>query len=302
MKLEQPGQLNVLLAGVGSHDRRTLFKEIMPILVFCWVCGVAIVAIVAFTNWIEGRPNKSFLGRALVIGIGFAALPLGAAEVIRLVHMRAKRTLELNEDGIRASTDRILLKAPWKAVRQFEIGTVDREELAQVTVTAALGRKEVFRRFSMVLDRTAQLPALIHELCRHRSSANNFGVVELPRPTAFARRGIKGLWPVMIGMFLICLGFPVMAVGILDRDAADRPVSRPPVQVERFVKKHFQSAAELRRAFILAGGITGCIGIAFYVWGWRTMDRLGKLAQADVRSRLERISNDPSCKVIIAAS
>jgi hypothetical protein len=303
MKLEQPGQWNVLLAGVGSHDRRTLFKEILPVLVFCCACGLAIVAMTAFFDWIEGRTAQPFLRGALLAGIGFTAVPLVVAELLRQAQLRTRRILELNDEGVTASHYRPSLKAAWREVRQFEIEPVNsRDDLAQVTVTAALGRKGVMGRFSMILDRAKQLPAFVDELARRNSPARTFAVVELPRAMPFERRGIRGLWPAMIGMFLLLIGFPVMAAGLLDTGERDRLATRPPVQVQRFVKKHFQSAAEVRRSFIFAGGSTCCVGLALYVWGWCVLDKRGKLAQADVRSRLERIRNDPSSKVMLAVS
>jgi hypothetical protein len=157
IRFEQPGRLNRFLDGANALSRRAVFIEILPVAVFCAVTGVGMIAAIAFQHWIEGGPSRPPLWpRMLVAAVSCGALPFVLIAVKYFIP--TKRSLELTHDRIKASSHKPMLSEPWNRVLQFEVEPIiDRDDLAKVSVTVALGAKKVLKRFSIVLDRAGQL-------------------------------------------------------------------------------------------------------------------------------------------------
>ena len=262
---------------------------------------------VAVKAWMEGETFANVAPRLLLVIVGMVAFLGVILEVTTRMGQRAKRVLQFDEKHVTFSHNTKLWRIPWAQVMAFQVEPIPSQaDFKKIhCVGLAARRAKTPRKWSLVLDRTVQLPALISELRVRHQVRPSFAVEEFSEalPAAGPRRSPR-IWPVVLGYMFLVHGLPLLAVG-LGGERSGQP-SEPRRELsesaQRFIIKHFASPHELRRCFLITGGVLTGLGLGLGCWGIRMASVCQKENEAAMECDRAAEAWRPKIRILEAAN
>jgi hypothetical protein len=265
MIFEQPKELNEFVEArraMTFEERWTQIMLIMPMWAAVCIYLTELRLAMGMTVW----PALATACLLILLAIGMARL-LDRAGLDR----RYKRTLELNDRGIRTSrTGPWTVR--WKAIASFIIEPAGQlDEFKRITVRF-INRNP--RRWSMVLADTLEYQALLAELKRRQAAGDGKFTIEIfhqpiPPPKEI-RLKLAPHWLMALGFLLVLNGLPILA-GILPKDdnyEPHRPVKINP-KLATWVQRNFTNFDDFRHFLLVTGGaLTGAGVGCMSLGGW----------------------------------
>jgi hypothetical protein len=222
--------------------------------------------------WLHDLPIPWFrlVGLAAVMP---CALFLLVEVLIRIDH-KQRRVFRLDERGMKVSPAKYC-KFGWGQVVSIWLERIEaNNELAKLTIQYKIGPKtKMTRRWSMVLNRSTQLPVLENEYSRLSQVNGNSVLIEM-RETEPQSRNARALTKVMcyiaLAMLFFCHGMPLCFVGSglanehRDGKTPTSAHSHNSEKMGRWIIAHFSSLAQFRHSLVITGGSCLALSGLFY--------------------------------------
>jgi len=310
-KFEQPRQLNRFVdesIPLTWMYRWETLRSVAPILVWCGLCGMEMVAVTALRGWLDGIPSKGVALPLFVGAVGPFLILVLVMEASLRMSQRTKRVLEIDDKGIVTQHTK-RRRVPWDRVVAFQIEPIPGETgLEKVNVCRAPDRNsKVQRSWSIALERKVQLQLLLSELQRRHEAHDCFAVQEFHEPLPSKRTNRAATIPMffwLLGVTLLLHGLPLIRLGLSsDRGPQNPPrhENEPPAAFGRFILEHFKSVAEMRKAMLVSGTILTGVGALCYAWGWRSFTIQGKRNKEEMDKEIKEAANLPSDLILRSA-
>ena len=255
--------------------RWKFIRLLLPALILFTILSVETVLL---SLWEQDRLNLTSLGLAFLIPIIMLVGLLVVHETTMRNSQQSNRWLHVLEQGIslRAAARPVIR---WRKIVAFWFEDISGEtQFSKLTVEYFGGRNtKLTRRYSLVLDRYTQCPAVVSELKLLQEQHGLSYRIELGRsPPARpkSRNLVLGMSLYVAGALLLMHGAPQLLVPLLDisgesqqSESDNRWSPKQREKFQDFIRAHFSSRAELKNFMLVSGGVLSTVGIALMVFG-----------------------------------